>query len=159
VKIANGIGKTTTLKMSARKQFVMNFARFLINERKTTMQAKIGDSIMIIGNASKDAEFKHVGEKNTPNAKWGVCIGKDQDGKAIFVNCEAWTRLAYVASEIKKGDPVMVVGKINSREYNEKTYRTLVADWVQVIGSRSQQPAQAPPPMNLDSEDGEPLPF
>ena len=115
------------------------------------MQGKIGDSIIIIGNATKDAEFKHIGEKQSPNAKWGVAIGKDKDDNGIFVNCEAWRRLAYVATEIKKGDIVMVIGKVQEREYNEKTYRTLVADWVEKIGS-TREVQQAPPPQEVPQE-------
>lgn len=129
------------------------------------MQAKIGDSVIIVGNATKDGEFKHIGEKQTPNCKWGVCIGKDKDENGIFVNCEAWRRLAHVASEIKKGNPVLVIGKVQEREYNDKIYRTLVADWVQMIGStkQTQQPQQPEqiqqePPMSLDSDE-EDLPF
>jgi single-stranded DNA-binding protein len=131
------------------------------------MQAKLGDSIMIIGNASKDAEFKHVGEKQTPNSKFSLIIGKDADNKSIFVDCEAWSRLAYIASQIQKGDIVMAIGTVKTREYNGKTYKTLTADWVDIKGStaKAEQPAsqpQTPPaeaPMNLNPEDTDGLPF
>ena len=112
------------------------------------MRAKLGDGVMACGNATRDAEYKLLGEKNTPNAKWGMAVGKDADDNTVFVNCEAWGRLANYAARIKKGDPVLVFGQIRSHEYNDKTYHTLVADFVQYIGSTTemqpepQQPEQ-----------------
>ena len=64
------------------------------------------------------------------------------------MNCEAWGRLANYAANIKKGDPVLVFGQIREHEYNYKIYYTLVADFVQYIGSTTemqpepQQPEQ-----------------
>jgi single-stranded DNA-binding protein len=98
------------------------------------MRAKLGDGVLITGNASKDAELKRVGEKQSPNTKWGVAVGKDAEDKVVFVNCEAWGRLAYKASEIQKGDPVLVIGKLESHEYQGKTYHTVVAEFLQHIG-------------------------
>ena len=73
------------------------------------MQANVGDSVMVIGNATRDAEFKHVGDKNTPLTKFSLALGKDKDDNGIFVDCAAWRRLAYCASSISKGDTVMVI--------------------------------------------------
>ncbi len=126
------------------------------------MRAKLGDGVMACGNATKDAEFKRLGDKNTPNAKWGMAVGKNADDSTVFVNCEAWGRLANYAAGIKKGDPVLVFGQIREHEYNDKTYKTLVADFVQFIGSTTerQEPQQAEPENgffpDMDSED---LPF
>lgn len=127
------------------------------------MRAKLGDGVMACGNATKDAELKMVGEKNTPNCKWGMAVGKDKDDNTVFANCEAWGRLANYAAGIRKGDPVLVFGQMREHEYNDKTYKTLVADFVQFIGStteRKQEPQQAEPENgffpDMDSED---LPF
>jgi single-stranded DNA-binding protein len=126
------------------------------------MRAKLGDGVMACGNATKDAEFKLVGEKNTPNCKWGMAVGKDADDNTVFVNCEAWGRLANYAAGIKKGDPVLVFGQIRSHEYNDKTYHTLVADFVQYIGStkeKRQEMQQAEPQDDFFPVDDDDLPF
>jgi single-stranded DNA-binding protein len=126
------------------------------------MRAKIGDGVMACGNATKDAEFKLVGEKNTPNCKWGMAVGKGKDDNAVFVNCEAWGRLANYAAGIKKGDPVLVFGQMKSHEYNDKTYHTLVADFVQFIGStkeKRQEMQQAEPQDDFFPVDDGDLPF
>ena len=125
------------------------------------MRAKIGDGVMACGNATKDAEFKLLGEKNTPNCKWGMAVGKDKDDNTVFANCEAWGRLANYAANIKKGDPVLVFGQMRSREYNDKTYHTLVADFVQFIGSTTerQEMQQAEPQDDFFPVDDGDLPF
>ena len=103
------------------------------------MRGKLGDGVMACGNATKDAKCKRLGEKNTPNAKWGMAVGKNADDSTVFVNCEAWGRLANYAANIKKGDPVLVFGQIREHEYNDKIYHTLVADFVQFIGSTTER--------------------
>lgn len=126
------------------------------------MRAKLGDGVMACGNATKDAEFKLLGEKNTPNCKWGMAVGKDKDDNTVFVNCEAWGRLANYAAGIKKGDPVLVFGQMRSHEYNGKTYHTLVADFVQFIGStteKRQEMQQAEPQDDFFPVDDDDLPF
>jgi single-stranded DNA-binding protein len=125
------------------------------------MRAKIGDGVMACGNATKDAEYKRLGEKNTPNCKWGMAVGKDKDDNTVFVNCEAWGRLANYAAGIKKGDPVLVFGQIREHEYNDKTYHTLVADFVQYIGSTTerQEMQQAEPQDDFFPVDDGDLPF
>jgi single-stranded DNA-binding protein len=116
---------------------------------------------MACGNATKDAEYKRLGEKNTPNCKWGMAVGKDKDDNTVFVNCEAWGRLANYAAGIKKGDPVLVFGQIRSHEYNDKTYHTLVADFVQYIGSTTerQEMQQAEPQDDFFPVEDDDLPF
>jgi single-stranded DNA-binding protein len=125
------------------------------------MRAKIGDGVMACGNATKDAEYKRLGEKNTPNAKWGMAVGKDADDNTVFANCEAWGRLANYAANIKKGDPVLVFGQIREHEYNDKIYHTLVADFVQFIGSTTerQEMQQAEPQDDFFPADDGDLPF
>lgn len=126
------------------------------------MRAKIGDGVMACGNATKDAEYKRLGEKNTPNCKWGMAVGKNADDSTVFVNCEAWGRLANYAAGIKKGDPVLVFGQMRSHEYNDKTYHTLVADFVQFIGStkeKRQEMQQAEPQDDFFPVDDDDLPF
>lgn len=127
------------------------------------MRAKLGDGVMACGNATKDAEFKLLGEKNTPNCKWGMAVGKDKDDNTVFVNCEAWGRLANYAAGIKKGDPVLVFGQMQSREHNDKTYHTLVAGFVQFISSTIERQPEPQQSSELQGEffpvDDDDLPF
>lgn len=99
------------------------------------MQGKIGESVIVVGRATKDAEFKLVGEKNSPVCSFSLAVGKRKDTTTIFANCKAWYKWAEVAKNIKKGDDVLVIGHTESREYNGNTYTDLIAEWINVVGA------------------------
>lgn len=111
------------------------------------MLFKLGDGCIASGRVSKDAECKLVGDKNTPVCSFSIIAGKRQDTTTIFVNCKAWRELAEHAACLKKGDSVCVTGSIEEREYNGKTYKTLVADWLSVAkAGASSLPENSPQP-------------
>jgi hypothetical protein len=93
-------------------------------------QVKIGELVVVVGTATKDAECKYVGDKKTAMTTFGVAVGKNASQQTIYANCKAWRRLAEYAAGIRKGDAVMAVGQIEEREYNGKTYKTLNCDWL-----------------------------
>lgn len=132
-------------------------------------QGKIGNMVIATGRATKDAELKYVGSKNSALCDFGLVVGEKEDGSAVFANCKAWWALGEYASRIRKGDNVCVIGKLESREYNGKTYTDLVAEWLNVASAEPTQkqelsPSGTPFPAGvtfeeaLDSGDGE-LPF
>lgn len=131
-------------------------------------QAKIGELVIVSGNATKDAEYKTVGEKQTSVCSFSLAVGKTKDGSTAFANCKAWHSLAKLASHISKGDAVCVIGKLESREYNGKTYTDLVADWLNIAwaaqttaadqGQKPQPPVVNPYEDDTGFEQGE-LPF
>ena len=98
-------------------------------------QGKVGDIVIATGYAFKDAELKHIGDKGTSLCEFTVVVGKEADGKGKFANCKAWRELGEYAANIKKGDAVCVMGTLESREYNGKTYTNLVADWLNIVGA------------------------
>ena len=104
---------------------------------------KNGDTIAS-GTATKDAEYKKVGEKNTPLASFALAVNRNNtDG--VYVNCKAFgDRLAAIAKEIKKGDKVFVTGFLESREYNGKTYVDTNCDFVSIAGEFSYLPGELP---------------
>jgi hypothetical protein len=96
------------------------------------MQLKLGEYVWIVGAAGKDAELKHVGEKNTVVANFSLAIGKDAEGKTRWAECAAWQKLSSYAAGIKKGDIVLAIGTIKSSksESNGKIYNTLDCEFV-----------------------------
>lgn len=86
--------------------------------------------VLIAGNATRDAEYKLVGSKQSPMCKFGMAIGRDAEDKPIYANVKAWRALAEYAAGITKGTPVMVAGHIVEREYNGETYREVEADYL-----------------------------
>jgi hypothetical protein len=84
------------------------------------------------GNLTRDAELKYVGEKKTPLTAFSFAAGKREDGSTIFVDAKAWRELARYASLAAKGDAVCAIGPVEKREYNGKTYSTLVCEWMNI---------------------------
>lgn len=95
------------------------------------MQVRLSKTVvLLVGAAGKDAELKHVGDKNTPVCKFSLAVGKDEEDKTVWADCDAWQKLSSYAAGIKKSDIVLAIGTIKSREYNGKTYNTLECDFV-----------------------------
>ena len=90
----------------------------------------------------------------------GVWRREDADDSTVFANCEAW-QVSELRRRNKKGDPVLVFGQMRSHEYNGRTYHTLVADFVQFIGSTTEmqpEPQQPEQEAFFTAEDDD-LPF
>ena len=127
------------------------------------MQIGSKEGVLVSGTATKDAEYKLIGEKKTPLAAFSLAINsKGADGK--YVNCKAFgEELADYAKNIKKGNRVAASGFVESREYNGKTYNDLNCDWLNIVGRSTAQKAQtAEPEETIDfseMEDDEELPF
>ena len=105
------------------------------------MQGKIGNAVIVTGRAGRDATLKTVGDRGTKIADWSILADKREDDTAVFVNCKAFYELAEYAAQIRKGDAVLAVGRIEEREYNGKTYKDVVCDFVSV-SSAANAPAQ-----------------
>ena len=88
---------------------------------------------MVVGYVPKDAELKKVGNNNSSKTSFSIKASEKTlpDGKkeAQWTNCVAWHELARICAGFKKGDVVMAVGRIESREYNGKTYKDLVVEF------------------------------
>lgn len=110
------------------------------------MQVKLSDNTCIVqGTCTKGAETFIRGEKNIHITQFSLAVGKRKDTTTIFANCKAFGRLADKISGIQKGDSVLCIGRVESREYNGKTYSDLICDWVSVAGSGASQ--NTPPPI------------
>ena len=128
---------------------------------------------IIVGTVTKDAEYKTIGEKNTPVVTFSVAVNNYGEPGA-FANCKAFgERLANYARNIKKGDAVCAMGAIESREYNGKTYKDLNCQWLNFVGLGStpntpNTPMASPPPVDdatmqslygTENDDDDDLPF
>lgn len=103
------------------------------------MQAKIGNSVIVVGSLPRDAEYKTVGDKDTPLCKFGLKVDERQDAEgqrqAVWCNCTCWRDVADATANLQKGDVVLAVGKLQSRTYtgrdgDEKTSTELVCEAV-----------------------------
>lgn len=103
------------------------------------MYSKLQDgSLIIAGYVARDAEQKTTQSGKTLT-RWSVAVGsrKKQDGQneAIWTNCQAWDKTAQIAAGIRKGDTVLCIGRIETNDYNGKTYKNLVCEFVSIMGN------------------------
>lgn len=125
------------------------------------MQIAGKGGVIVAGTAHDNAEFKRVGQNETAMAKFSVYLGKGEDGKGQYANCVAWRDLAEYASGVCKDDPVIVAGKLESREYEGKTYTTLNVQWMSYGVPRHEEhmPMVADPGATFTETADDDLPF
>ena len=132
------------------------------------MYSKLQDgSFIVCGYVARDSELKTAGEKNSSLCKWSVKVGekiikseekgeekgdKKEQKEPIWVNCQAWHNTARVASAIKKGDTVLCVGKLETNEYEGKTYKNLNCEFISIMNrvQENQPPANQNSGTNVD---------
>jgi len=76
------------------------------------------NQVVLIGNLTRDAELRYT-PQGTAVARFGMAInetftngrGQEQE-KTHFVDVTAWRELAEWAGELKKGEPVLVIGRL-----------------------------------------------
>lgn len=130
------------------------------------------NKVIVLGNLGKDPELRHL-----PNGD-AVCnfslatteSWKDKDGnkqdKTEWHNVVIFRKLAEIAGEyLKKGRPVYIEGRLQTRKWQDKEgkdrYTTeIVADQMQMLGSRDEakEVAKAPTPANFDDMESD-IPF
>lgn len=117
------------------------------------MYSKLQDgSFIVCGFVARDAELKTVGEKKSSLCRWSVKAGeKEKD----WVNCQAWHKTARVAADIKKGDTVLCVGKIEKYTNDDgKEFKNLVCEYVSVMSRPAEnKTSQATPVVDADDFD------
>lgn len=118
------------------------------------MYSKMQDgSFIIAGFIAQDSEMK-TSQNGKTYTRWSVKVGTkpsqnpNECGEAIWTNCIAWHDLARYAANIKKGDTVVCIGKIETSDYNGKTYKTLNCEYINIMGKgaavvQTQEPAAA----------------
>lgn len=138
------------------------------------MQTKLPDgSVMVCGGCSRDAELEYVGQDGKRLRKVGLAIGKKPAQgsdrlETVWCNVVAWHNVAQALAEARKGDAVFAIGRLQSREYQGKTYTDLVAEYISICAPRVSEygnapertlpPAAADPIQALATDDGV-LPF
>ncbi len=115
------------------------------------------NKVILVGNVGKDPEIHYV-EENLPVARFPLATSEKgyqtKDGRQIperteWHNIVVWRRLAEVVEKyVKKGTQLYLEGKIRTRSYEDKDgikrYSTdIVVDVLQLLGSRSDNPASA----------------
>ena len=117
------------------------------------MQTMFKDgSVMICGYVARDAEHRSDKAPYTFSVKVGERDNGGDKPDPIWASCKSWH--AY-AGQIRKGDTVFAVGKIDTYTNDEgKTYKSLDCDYVAIQGKvTAPSPApELPPDLGLDAD-------
>lgn len=107
------------------------------------------NSATLVGNLGKDPEIKTVGTNNDKVANFSIATSetwKDKSGakqeRTVWHNIVCWRGLAEIVEKyVKKGDRVLIVGRIDNRSYDKpdgtKGYVSeIVADTLKILGGK-----------------------
>lgn len=128
--------------------------------------------VILIGNLGRDPDLRYT-PSGQPVAKFPIATSerwKDRDGqpqqRTDWHNIVAWGRQAEVCKEyLKKGSPVYIEGRIQSRSYedkdgNRKYITEIIANRMQMLGKKGEEPSEeeTPEPETEEAE-GDDIPF
>lgn len=121
------------------------------------MYTKLSDgNFMVIGYVARDAEMKTTQSGKTMT-RWSVAAAKVKtaDGKyeTKWTSCQAWHDVARAAASIRKGDTVLCAGRMESHEYEGKTYKDLIVDFFCKMPTGAEIPAVSSHEGTVSAED------
>lgn len=109
------------------------------------------NTITIQGRLTKDVELRYTKTTSKPVATFTLaCQRSGRDAIADFIDCVAWNVTAqFVDRYFHKGDMAIVTGRLQIRQYEDKTgakrYATEIAvSDVFFCGDKQARPASAP---------------
>lgn len=101
---------------------------------------------ILMGRLTKDPELRYTSGNNTAVCSFTIAVNrrmpKDGQPQADFINCIAWSKSAeFVAKYFRKGQQIAVVGRIQTRTWEDnesrKHYVTeIVVEEADFAGSR-----------------------
>jgi single-strand DNA-binding protein len=96
-------------------------------------------TITIAGGIGRDAETKQAGSSKVTRFSVAVDDGWGDKKRTIWFDCDLWgDRGEKLAGMLTKGTKVAVSGDLSTREHNGKTYLTVRADNVTLLGGKPQ---------------------
>lgn len=93
-------------------------------------------TITIAGNIGKDATTRTTGQGDKVTG-WSVAVEEHQgqEKRTIWFDCNLWgKRGETLAQYLTKGSKVAVAGELSTRAHEGKTYLTIRADQVTLLG-------------------------
>lgn len=113
-------------------------------------------NLTIAGNIGKDAVTRTTQSGDSVTG-WSVAVEErnGQDKRTIWFDCTLWGKRGQsLAQYLTKGTRVAVSGELSTREHDGKTYLTLRADQVTLLGGgekrepQEQEHVRMPPAYN-----------
>ena len=120
-------------------------------------------SVTIAGNIGRNAETRNTQSGDSVTG-FSVAVEErqGQDKRTIWFDVSIWgKRGSSLAQYLTKGTRVAVAGDLSTREYDGKTYLTIRADQVTLLGGgeRQERREESQTRGPVDDLDGDDLPF
>lgn len=120
-----------------------------------------GDMRLVAGEVSRKPQVRET-KKGGNFVKFSMCAGQkpgtDQEEK-LYIDCIAYSNgIVNYCTDLDRGDPICAIGKMQSREYEGKTYYDLKLIWINspVITPDAAPPFEAPQSSGYGGYDGTP---
>jgi single-strand DNA-binding protein len=105
-----------------------------------------------VGNLTRDPEIRYL-EEGKPVTKFAIAINRKTKSteEVMYMDVIAWDRLAEIANEfLNKGNSVLVAGRLNVREYEDKDGNKrkaveLTANELQMLTPKPEDQSKAKP--------------
>lgn len=81
------------------------------------------NKVVLMGRLARDPESRYTATTNTPVATFSLAVNRryGEERQADFFNVVAWGKTAeFTAKFLKKGVQIAVVGRLQSRTYDDK---------------------------------------
>lgn len=122
------------------------------------------NKVILIGRLTKEPELRYTTGNNTAVCSFTLAVDKrfqkqGEEKKADFINCQAWEKNAeFIAKYFQKGSKISVVGRIQTRTWDDtegkKHYVTeVVVEESYFVESKKGEGAPSKS-QNSDSTDG-----
>ena len=113
------------------------------------------NKVILMGRLGRDPEVRYTNTNNTMVATFSLAVNRrfakqGEERKADFLQIVAWDKTAeFVSKYFKKGQQVSVVGRIETRTYDDKdgkrVYVTeVIAEEVYFAGDKKEDNANGP---------------
>lgn len=116
------------------------------------------NKVLLIGRLTREPEIKATSTGKTV-ASFTLAVNRRKKDEADFINCKAFDKTADVVSKYcAKGKQVCVLGRIQTGSYENKEGRKVyttdvMVDELELLGSKSDAPAQESPKPQPKPED------
>ena len=107
-------------------------------------------AITIAGRSTKDSEVRQKEGREFATFSLAVADGYGQNKGVMFF--DVITSNTKLAAYIKKGKQVVASGELKTREYNGKTYLSVSANHLELMGGGDRQEQSTMPPAQTNAQ-------
>lgn len=122
------------------------------------------NKVILMGRLTKEPELRYTSVNNTATCRFTLAVNRrfqkqGEEKKADFIECQAWEKNAeFVAKYFQKGSQIAVVGRIQTRTWDDnegkRHYVTEVVVEETYFTESKKSEGTAAKPQNSDNTDG-----